>query len=115
MSKALLHMEGLVVLAGSVYGYALIDGSWGLFFLLLFLPDLVMLGYLFNKETGAWIYNLGHAYVIPLLLLMLSIGLKQDTLFTVSLIWLAHIGMDRMLGYGLKYPTDFKNTHLQKV
>ncbi|WP_226659022.1 DUF4260 domain-containing protein [Pseudalkalibacillus hwajinpoensis] len=115
MSKTLLHMEGLAVLAGSVYFYASIDGSWWLFFLCLFVPDLFMVGYLFNKGTGAMIYNLGHTYVIPLLLLIVSVGLKQELLLALSLIWMAHIGMDRTLGYGLKYPTNFKDTHLQKV
>ncbi|WP_273851960.1 DUF4260 domain-containing protein [Guptibacillus spartinae] len=115
MSKGLLHLEGLVVLIGSIYFYSLIDGSWWLFFLCLLLPDLFMLGYVHNKGTGSMIYNIGHTYVIPLLLLMVSVGLKQDLLLALSVIWMAHIGMDRTLGYGLKYLSDFKDTHLQKV
>ena len=115
MSKALLHLEGLIVLLGSVYFYASIDGSWWLFFLCLFLPDLFMLAYVFNDGIGALIYNIGHTYVIPLILLILSVSLKQDLLLALSLIWIAHIGMDRTVGYGLKYSTQFKDTHLQKV
>ena len=33
----------------------------------------------------------------------------------LALIWLGHIGMDHALGYGLKYPTAFGDTHLQRV
>jgi hypothetical protein len=115
MSKGLLHLEGLIVLLGAVYFYASIDASWWLFFLCLLLPDLFMLGYVFNNRIGALIYNIGHTYLIPLILLLLSVSLKQDLLLALSLIWIAHIGMDRTVGYGLKYPTQFKDTHLQKV
>ncbi|ARI77919.1 DUF4260 domain-containing protein [Halobacillus mangrovi] len=115
MSKILLHIEGLIVLLVSVYFYAQINGSWGQFFLCLLVPDISMLGYLINNATGSIIYNMGHTYIIPLLLIMLSLIIKQELMLEVSLIWIAHIGMDRTFGYGLKYPNNFKNTHLQKV
>ncbi|WP_431801082.1 DUF4260 domain-containing protein [Halobacillus andaensis] len=115
MSKALLHFEGLAVLLASLYFYAHEGGSWWLFFLCLFLPDLSILGYMFNKKAGAISYNAGHTYVLPLILLVLSMMWHHPLFLSLSLIWIAHIGMDRMVGYGLKYPDHFKKTHLQKV
>jgi len=115
MSKGLLHSEGLIFFIGSLYFYASIDASWLLFVLCLFLPDLFMLGYVVNNSIGALVYNIGHTYLLPLLFLILSVSLKLDLLLALSLIWIAHIGMDRTVGYGLKYPSQFKETHLQKV
>ncbi|MFP3338868.1 DUF4260 domain-containing protein, partial [Micrococcus sp. SIMBA_131] len=112
MSECLLHSVGLIVFIGSLYFYASIDASWWLFFLCLFLPDLFMLGYMMNNRIGALIYNIGHTYVFPFILLILSVSLKLDLPLALSLIWIAHIGMDRTVGYGLKYPSQFKETHL---
>jgi hypothetical protein len=82
-------------------------------FALLFLaPDLFMLGYLANAPIGAAIYNAVHTYVGPVLLALYSVGTDHRTLLSISLIWIAHIGLDRLLGFGLKYPTYFKDTHL---
>lgn len=71
-----------------------------------------MLGYLVNVRAGAQLYNAVHTYVGPLLLALYSMGASHPVLLPLTLIWFAHIGMDRMLGYGLKYPTHFKDTHL---
>ncbi len=115
MVKTFLHVEGLIVLLASVYFYAQIDASWWLFFLCLFIPDLFMLGYVVNNAAGSMIYNVGHSYIIPGVLLILSVILQLDLLQILSVIWVAHIGMDRSIGYGLKDPSSFKVTHLQKV
>ncbi|MBF0706791.1 DUF4260 domain-containing protein (plasmid) [Alkalihalobacillus hwajinpoensis] len=115
MSKSLLHIEVLIVLLVSVYFYASIDASWWLVFLCLLVPDLSMLGYVINNSIGSTIYNFGHKYVIPLILIILSVILHQDLMLALCIIWVAHIGMDRTIGYGLKYPSNFKDTHLQKV
>ncbi|WP_173916783.1 DUF4260 domain-containing protein [Halobacillus sp. Marseille-Q1614] len=115
MNKLILQLEGLIVLLIAVYFYTQTGGSWVLFFLCLLVPDLSMLGYLKNKRWGAGIYNIGHTYIIPLLLSVFAFIASHDLLLALSLIWIAHIGMDRTIGYGLKYPSDFKDTHLQKV
>ncbi|WP_082233035.1 DUF4260 domain-containing protein [Halobacillus massiliensis] len=115
MNKLFLHTEGLFVFAASLYFYANIGGSWWLFLILLFVPDLFMLGYIFNNRMGAIIYNIGHTYTLPVILTLFSMMVNADFLLSVSIIWTAHIGMDRMLGYGLKYPGSFKDTHLQRV
>jgi Domain of unknown function (DUF4260) len=75
-------------------------------------PDLSMLGYAANARVGAITYNALHCYVGPLVLAGYSFGLHHLAILSLSLIWIAHIGLDRMLGFGLKYPTRFKDTHL---
>lgn len=115
MPKRLIHLEGLVVLLFSIYIYSLTDFGWLLFILLLFAPDLSMLGYLRNKQVGAVIYNIFHTYIVPAAVITLGIVFSIQILLAIGLIWLAHIGMDRTVGFGLKYDTDFKDTHLQRI
>ena len=113
--KWLLRIEGLVVLIVSVVVYRELSYSWGKFALLFFVPDIFMVGYLVDTKIGAVVYNFGHTYVAPILFLLLVYILKLSSLYFITLIWVAHIGFDRLLGYGLKYPTAFKDTHLGKV
>ncbi len=115
MSKLILHLEGLAVLLLSLYFYWTNDFSWILFIILLFVPDLSMLGYLINNKIGAVIYNIFHTYILPIVLIFISLLFDYSTLLPIGLIWTAHIGMDRLVGYGLKYPTAFKDTHLNRV
>jgi hypothetical protein len=88
---------------------------WWLFALLFLVPDLFMLGYLKNGKWGAAAYNLVHTLTGPLLLLGGGLVFGALQCIPYALIWLAHLGIDRALGYGLKYPTFFKDTHLQHV
>ena len=88
----------------------------GLLFAILFLtPDLSMLGYLANPRIGAALYNLAHTLVLPLILFFIAYITNHPPLTAAALIWIAHITIDRVLGYGLKYPTFFKDTHLQHL
>ena len=56
-----------------------------------------------------------HTLVLPVALGTAGVVSDSATAAGIALIWLAHIGIDRALGYGLKYPTAFKDTHLQRV
>jgi hypothetical protein len=113
--KFLLHLEGAAVLLATCIFYRQHHGNWLWFALLILAPDFFMLGYLANKTVGAAFYNLSHTYVAPLLLLS-GLWLTGQSLYSwLVVIWLAHIGADRMLGFGLKYETGFKDTHLQRV
>lgn len=103
------------MLALSIVFYRHLHGSWGLFALLFLAPDLFMLGYLLDRKIGAAFYNLVHTTIGPAALLAVGVLAAQRTAIAVALIWAAHIGFDRLLGYGLKYPTHFKDTHLQRV
>jgi len=113
--KPLLHLEGAILLAVSLFLYGWLGGNWWLFVLLILAPDLAMVGYAINKEAGAAIYNLAHIYVWPAALVIFSVLTANSLAMQLALIWLAHIGGDRLLGYGLKYTTDFKDTHLNHV
>ncbi|WP_353643394.1 DUF4260 domain-containing protein [Mesorhizobium sp. WSM2239] len=98
-----------------VAGYSLSGGSWPLFFLLILAPDLSMLGYLAGPRIGAYAYNLFHTLIMPLCLLAFGFLAGQDLAMQISAIWLAHIAIDRALGYGLKFSTGFQDTHLGRI
>lgn len=109
---ALLHIEGGVALALALALYERSGGSWLLFALLLLVPDLSALGYLAGSATGAFCYNVIHTYVGPAVLGGVGLAIGQPLAALLALIWVAHIGMDRLLGFGLKYPDGFRHTHL---
>ncbi len=113
--KLLLHAEGLAVLAASCCAYVKIGESWSYFALLFFAPDLAMIGYLAGKKIGARCYNAAHTYLGPAILGAGAFATHHPNLLSIAIIWTAHIGFDRLLGYGLKYTTDFKDTHLHRV
>src|SRR5690625_4036603 len=115
LPKILIHVEGLIVLLLSIYVYSLTDFGWLLFIPLLLVPDISMLGYLSNNRIGAIIYNIFHTYTTPVLLITISLFFSLQILLAIGLIWTAHIGMDRTVGFGLKYQTDFKDNHLLKI
>ena len=111
--RSLLHLEGATILGIALYFYHSRHYRWWLFALLFLLPDLFMLGYLKDAKWGSAVYNLVHTLTGPLVLLGGAFALGVSQCIPYALIWLAHIGFDRALGYGLKYPTFFKDTHLQ--
>lgn len=113
--RLLLRIEALIVLLLSLYVYDQLDGGWLQFALLFLVPDLSFLGYLAGVGTGAMIYNVAHTYILPALLALLGFMLHQPQLYFIALIWTAHIGADRLIGYGLKYPAGFKETHLGRL
>ena len=111
----LLHVEGVSILASALYFYHAGHYRWWLFAVLFLSPDLFMLGYLKDAKWGAATYNMVHTLVGPFLLLAVALLLPATACISYALIWLGHIGFDRALGYGLKYPTFFKDTHLQHI
>jgi hypothetical protein len=111
----LLRMEGLVALAISISFYAQSGASWWLFLALLFVPDLAFIGMAISETFGTLFYNLVHSYTLPLLLAMAALALGATHLLPIALIWTAHIGMDRVVGYGLKYSLQPKDTHLNRA
>jgi Domain of unknown function (DUF4260) len=108
----LLHLEGVAVFAVSVCAYQWNHGSWLQFALLFLVPDISMVGYIASARVGAITYNAIHTYVGALALAGYSFVAGHQTALMLSFIWIAHVGFDRMFGFGLKYPTRFKDTHL---
>ncbi|MDR5728077.1 MAG: DUF4260 family protein [Terriglobia bacterium] len=111
-TRAWLRGEGLLVLLLSVLLYWNLGARWWLFLVLLLLPDLSMLGYLVDSRAGKLSYNIVHSYVLPLGLAVAAIATHSVRLLPLVCIWTAHIGMDRVLGYGLKTSGMFGDTHL---
>ena len=108
-----LRLEGLMALLLATYLYAHVGGTWPVFAVLFFAPDVSFAGYIAGPRIGAALYNLAHSYVGPLILAaaLLSAGIGVP----LALVWGAHIGFDRALGYGLKYPSAFGDTHLGPI
>jgi Domain of unknown function (DUF4260) len=115
LPSVLLRLEGAALLAVAAFLYARSDASWLLFALLLLAPDVGMVGYLRGSRAGAVLYNLFHTSLLPAGLAVVGVIAESRAAVAVALIWLAHIGMDRALGFGLKYPTEFRDTHLGRV
>ena len=113
--RTLLRLEGLAAAAFAAALYAQTGASWWLFVALWLVPDLSMLGYLVSPGFGARIYNAIHSYVTPGTLAAMAILLKSPGLLPYAFIWIFHIGLDRLLGYGLKYPQGFGWTHLGRL
>jgi hypothetical protein len=115
LPHVLLRLEGLAVVAAAVVLYFHEEFGWILFVALILAPDLSFGGYVFGTKVGAVVYDAVHTEIFPFALGTLGVVAHSSTATKVALIWLAHIGGDRLLGYGLKYPTAFKDTHLSRV
>jgi hypothetical protein len=113
--RVLLHLEGAAVFAVALFFYQQIHASWLLFGLLFLVPDLSMIGFAAGARVGAAAYNLVHTEVLAMLLGAAAAWAHHSLALAIALIWISHIGFDRLLGYGLKYPTHFKDTHLQRL
>lgn len=111
----LLRLENLAVAIAAGLAFHRLGGNWMLFAVLVLAPDLAMLGYLAGPRTGARLYNLAHTYVAVALLGALAWTAGYQGALQVALIWCVHIGVDRVLGYGLKYPSGFADTHLGRL
>jgi hypothetical protein len=115
MPNVMLRLEGTAVLVSAIVAYGYLGYSWWVFALLFFWPDLAFIAYAVDKRFGSIVYNVFHFYTLPLLLAGASLLFSWTFGLQFALIWLAHIGMDRMFGYGLKYPGEFKMTHMSKI
>ena len=111
----LLRLEGAAALVGGILLYQQTGADWIVFIVLLLLPDLSILGYVRGPAIGAVVYNLVHTWALAGALLGVGFLLQVPIVFAAGAALLAHIGGDRLLGYGLKYPTSFQDTHLGRI
>lgn len=108
-----LRLEGLIVALASIAAYFIsMDLPWQMFAWLILVPDISFTAYLAGPVIGARGYNLMHSFLGPITALTLGVALDHSTIIGIALIWIAHIGIDRSLGYGLKYADTFTHTHL---
>jgi hypothetical protein len=111
----LLRLEGLVLFAAAIALYVREDFSILALVVLFLVPDLSFVGLAAGSRVAAVAYDSVHTYVGPILLASTSVIVEWNTGVMLGLIWLAHIGIDRALGYGLRYPDAFRESHLQRV
>lgn len=111
----LLRLEGVVLAVGALAVYLHLDYGILALVALLIAVDLSLLGFLVSPRLGTLTYNLAHTTALPIALGAIGVVSDGSTALQVALAWLAHIGIDRALGLGLKYPGSFKDTHLQRV
>ncbi len=114
-ARGVLRLEGLALLSGATALYWQSGGDWKQFAILFLAPDLSFAFYLFGPRAGAFAYNAAHSTLGPLALAAAGIASAQPLATGIALIWLAHVGFDRALGYGLKYARGFGFTHLGRI
>lgn len=110
-----LYAEGAAALVAAGILYDRLGGNWLFAIPLLLLPDLSMVGYLGDPRLGSLIYNLFHNWVIGLAVLGVGVWLANDAVLLAGTVLFGHVGMDRLVGYGLKHTSGFKDTHLQRA
>ena len=113
--RTLLRLEGLTLFLGMTLLYGVWEGSWWVYAILFLAPDLSFAGYLAGPRIGAIVYNAAHSTLAPAALMACGFALAAPLLPSIAMIWLAHIGFDRALGYGLKYFAGFGFTHLGRI
>ena len=113
--RLLLRLEGVVLFAGMTLLYGLWEGSWGVYAALFLAPDLSFAAYIGGPKLGSIVYNAAHSYLGPVALMTVGLAVAAPLTLSLAMIWLAHIGIDRALGYGLKYQAGFAFTHLGRI
>jgi len=111
----LLRLEGLAIFLFALMAYQFLGFAWGFFILIFLLPDLSLIAYFHSPNVGAIAYNITHSYILPLMLFAYGFFVSSSDADKVAIVWLAHIGFDRALGFGLKYPRGFRYTHMGKL
>jgi len=115
MPRVLLRIEGAFIFAIATVLYWRLGDTWWLLAVLFLAPDLSFFAYLAGARVGAFIYNLLHTIAGPILLALAALLVPYEPAMAIALIWLAHCGFDRALGYGLKYDAGFGFTHLGRI
>ena len=110
--KTVLRLEQVGFFLFSIYLFGQLEFAWWWFPLLILTPDLSMLGYLAGPAAGAWTYNIIHHKGVALGVYLLGVWLAAPALLLAGVILFGHSSMDRIFGYGLKYPDSFQHTHL---
>ena len=110
-----LRAEGLAAFVGGFFAWRALDGGWPWFLVFLLLPDVSAIGYLASRHVGAITYNIAHNWFTGGAVLGLGLALAFPALTMAGIVLVAHTGIDRVLGYGLKYPTSFQDTHLGHI
>lgn len=115
MPRLLLRLEGAALALAALCMYYRLGCNWWLFACLILVPDISLIAYFGGTRTGAIAYNAMHVTLAPIVCGALGLLLPSFDLLSVGLIWATHIGIDRAVGYGLKYGAGFGFTHLGRI
>jgi hypothetical protein len=115
MVRTWLRVEGLAAFGAGLVLFGSSGGDWLVFLLLILLPDVSVIGYLAGPRVGAFTYNLLHNWAPGFGALIIGLWLDAPVALLVAAVLIAHVGMDRALGYGLKLPSAFGDTHLGHI
>jgi hypothetical protein len=110
-----LRLEGAAAFVAGLALYGWLGGPWLIVLPLLLLPDLSAVGYLRSPRLGAFTYNVVHNWALGLAVLGLGLATDIAPISIAGAILIAHVGMDRAVGYGLKLSTSFHDTHLGRM
>jgi hypothetical protein len=108
----LLKLEELGQFLLSILLFSQLGYTWWVFPACILLPDLSMVGYLFNPKTGASVYNFFHHKLTGIVVFILGIVLTNSLIALIGVMLFGHSAMDRIFGYGLKFNDHFEHTHL---
>jgi hypothetical protein len=110
-----LRAEGLATFGAGLAGFLFLGLPWWAFLLLLLTPDVSMVGYLRDPRLGAIVYNVAHDVATGAAIAGVGLAIGSVPVAAAGAILVAHSGMDRIAGYGLKYPSSFQDTHLGRI
>ncbi len=113
--KNTIKLEELVLFILGVFLFSTLNYEWWWFLVLILLPDVSMIGYAFGNKIGAYLYNIFHHKAVAILVYLTGVYLDNSHIQLIGIIFFSHSALDRMLGYGLKYPISFHHTHLGKI
>jgi hypothetical protein len=113
--KTSLKIEEFAQFGLGIFLFSQLTYAWWVFPVFLLAPDVGMIGYLVNPKVGAYTYNVFHHKAIGIVFMVLGMLFLGELVTFVGIIVFSHASMDRVFGYGLKYPDDFKNTHLGEI
>jgi hypothetical protein len=115
MMKSVVKLEELGLFILGIYFFSQLEYTWWWFLTLILVPDFMMFGYFFGNKTGAFCYNVTHHRGVAIALYLAGVYCSNSEIQLLGVILFAHSSFDRMLGYGLKYETGFKFTHLGEI
>ncbi|MDX1462342.1 MAG: DUF4260 domain-containing protein [Marinirhabdus sp.] len=113
--KNVLKIEELGLFVLGICAFSTLPFAWWWFLVLLLTPDIGMLGYLVNNKVGAFTYNMFHHRAVAVAFIIFGYFYANEIILLIGVMLFSHIAFDRMFGYGLKYPSGFKDTHLGKI
>lgn len=113
--KTTLKLEEAMMFVFGIYLFSLLDYAWWWFLVLILIPDIGMVGYLFGDKAGAFSYNLFHHKGVAIIIYLTGIYFSIPLCQLIGVILFSHSALDRIFGYGLKYDNGFKFTHLGEI